>query len=356
MNTADRSIKLLDSALRRRFAFVELMPKPSLLQGGKIGGLLLDDFLEALTRELPGRRGEKQIGHSFLMDRDGPISEQEEFARRFRQEILPLLQEYCYDDYAVLAYYIGKELVDQDGKMLNEERLADSDRLTESLEADLSVMVGEVKSPSQHPIAKSIGEWGSCFIEGSSLDAQDRRLATRLTEEPKGRLAIDELHNGVRITARSWVGLVQFSAFQLQIVAKLAGDNLNLVELIDYATGLDALARYPGFRSISGTGTSLLRSYRIAVRRSVRKGPTHGLLSDYCEVEDDLPVVRGRLLVRQQVLKRFGKIDRLECRCDEYLTNIPENQIVLAGLSVCASACRECTRGDASSPFADYYV
>ena len=82
-----------------------------------------------------------------------------------------------------------------------------------------------MKSPSQHPIAKSIGEWGSCFIEGASLDAQDRRLATRLTEEPKGRLAIDELHNGVRITARSWVGLVQFSAFQLQIVAKLAGQS-----------------------------------------------------------------------------------------------------------------------------------
>ena len=84
---------------------------------------------------MPRKEGrEKQIGHSFLMDRDGPISEQEEFARRFRQEILPLLQEYCYDDYAVLAYYIGKELVDQDGKMLNEERLADSDRLTEALE------------------------------------------------------------------------------------------------------------------------------------------------------------------------------------------------------------------------------
>ena len=194
-----------------------------------------------------------------------------------------------------------------------------------------------MKSPSQHPIAKSIGEWGSCFIEGASLDAQDRRLATRLTEEPKGRLAIDELHNGVRITARSWVGLVQFSAFQLQIVAKLAGDNLNLVELIDYATGLDALARYPGFRSISGTGTSLFDLIALLFVEACERALRAGLLSDYCEVEDDLPVVRGRLLVRQQVLKRFGKIDRLECRYDEYLTNIPENQIVFAGLSVCAS-------------------
>jgi 5-methylcytosine-specific restriction enzyme subunit McrC len=40
------------------------------------------------------------------------------------------------------------------------------------------------------------------------------------------------------------------------------------------------------------------------------------------------------------VLKRFGKIDRLECRYDEYLTDIPENQILLAGLSVCAGRVR----------------
>jgi 5-methylcytosine-specific restriction enzyme subunit McrC len=43
------------------------------------------------------------------------------------------------------------------------------------------------------------------------------------------------------------------------------------------------------------------------------------------------------MLIKQQVLKRFGKIDRLECRYDEYLTNIPENQILLAGLTACAS-------------------
>jgi len=140
MNTADRSIKLLDAALRRRFAFVEVMPKPSLLQGGKVGTLLLDEFLEKLNRRIAEKEGrEKQIGHSFLMEGDDPISDHDEFARRFRQEILPLLQEYCYDDYSVLVAYIGDELVDPKGHTLYEERLADPERLIEALEKAFSV-------------------------------------------------------------------------------------------------------------------------------------------------------------------------------------------------------------------------
>ena len=135
MNTADRSIKLLDAALRRRFSFIELMPDPTLLAGGKVGNLVLSDFLEKLNRRIAVKEGrEKQIGHSFLMDGTGPVAEPEEFARRFRQEILPLLQEYCYDDYRVLAEYIGTELVDQEGQVLNEERLNDPDQLLAALE------------------------------------------------------------------------------------------------------------------------------------------------------------------------------------------------------------------------------
>lgn len=48
--------------------------------------------------------------------------------------------------------------------------------------------------------------------------------------------------------------------------------------------------------------------------------------------EDDLPVVRGRLLGDQQVPRRFGRVDRLICRFDEHEQDILENQLLVAAL------------------------
>jgi MoxR-like ATPase len=140
MNTADKSIKLLDAALRRRFAFAELLPDPSLLAGVVVRGLALDAFLAELNRRVARREGrEKQIGHSFLLEAGRPVTEPEEVARRVRQEILPLLQEYCYDDYAELAEYVGEALVDKEGQRLNEPILDDSDALLDALAAEFAV-------------------------------------------------------------------------------------------------------------------------------------------------------------------------------------------------------------------------
>jgi 5-methylcytosine-specific restriction enzyme B len=145
MNTADRSIKLLDAALRRRFAFLELMPRLDLLKGGKVDELELDDFLGELNRRIAAREGrERQIGHSFLLGPGGePIAEAEEFARRFRQEILPLLQEYCYDDYGALADYLGEGLVEREGRRLKEQVLGKPEELVAALAEAL--MPGEAE-------------------------------------------------------------------------------------------------------------------------------------------------------------------------------------------------------------------
>lgn len=134
MNTADRSIRLLDAALRRRFAFIEQMPDPSLLEGTIVDGLNLDGFLETLNQRISAREGrEKQIGHAFLMDDGSPITQASAFCVRFRQEILPLLQEYCYDDYGILSTYIGEDLVDQERQRLKDEILSDDDALIAAL-------------------------------------------------------------------------------------------------------------------------------------------------------------------------------------------------------------------------------
>ena len=71
MNTADRSISLLDAALRRRFGFVEMMPDGSVLKDSAVGGIALRAWLDALNtriREHVGRDARNlQIGHSYLM-------------------------------------------------------------------------------------------------------------------------------------------------------------------------------------------------------------------------------------------------------------------------------------------------
>ena len=134
MNTADRSIKLLDAALRRRFAFIECMPDTELLHGAAVGELALDDFLDGLNQRIARFEGrEKQVGHSYLLVDGQPVDDVEEFAARFREEILPLLQEYCYDDYAMLAKFIGSELVDADAGTLNEEKVDDAEQLVAAL-------------------------------------------------------------------------------------------------------------------------------------------------------------------------------------------------------------------------------
>jgi 5-methylcytosine-specific restriction protein B len=136
MNTADRSIRVLDAAIRRRFTFSEVMPDSTLLTGGRIRDLALDDFLDFLNAAIARREGrEKQIGHSVFMDGDGPIDTVEEFAKRFRYEVVPLLQEYCYEDYRTLMDYLGSDLVDMDDQRLKSEILDDPDALVAALAA-----------------------------------------------------------------------------------------------------------------------------------------------------------------------------------------------------------------------------
>ena len=91
---------------------------------------------------IPGRSRregrEKQIGHAVLLQDGQPLSEPDELARRFRQEILPLLQEYCYDEYEALADLIGDKLVDRESQTLRQEVLSDNEKLLSVLESEFS--------------------------------------------------------------------------------------------------------------------------------------------------------------------------------------------------------------------------
>lgn len=174
-----------------------------------------------------------------------------------------------------------------------------------------------------------IPEWHTSYLEGMCLTARDRLFAQR-----ENRLVIDELRGGVRVTAKSWVGVVRLEGFEIQVFPKLAGNNLGLARLIDYVCDLGALRRSRGAFDLHSLGASLLDLIAMLFAEACERLVQAGLLADYVQREGDLPAVRGRILADRQVLRRYGRADRVECRYDEHEGDILENQILAATLAV----------------------
>jgi 5-methylcytosine-specific restriction protein B len=104
MNTADRSVEALDTALRRRFSFVEMLPDPSKLQGKIIDGVDLKLLLETMNERIEVLVDrDHTIGHAFLIN----IKSIDELRNAFANKIIPLLQEYFYGNYRKMEMVIG---------------------------------------------------------------------------------------------------------------------------------------------------------------------------------------------------------------------------------------------------------
>ncbi|MCP4537118.1 MAG: AAA domain-containing protein [Chloroflexi bacterium] len=110
MNTADRSIALLDVALRRRFAFVELMPRAKLLDGAQVESaeafVPLDDLLCSLNQGIRKYLDrDHQIGHSYFMTVSQASKEEQVQVLEFvwNNQIVPLMEEYFYSQRDRLA-------------------------------------------------------------------------------------------------------------------------------------------------------------------------------------------------------------------------------------------------------------
>ena len=97
MNTADRSIALLDTALRRRFTFEEMMPDPSHKGVNKIvDNVNYGKLLKAINRRIAVLLDrDHQIGHTYFLG----VDTTQALAKAFQHSIVPLLQEYFYDDW-----------------------------------------------------------------------------------------------------------------------------------------------------------------------------------------------------------------------------------------------------------------
>lgn len=116
MNTADRSVEALDSALRRRFSFEEMRPKPEEIANiraskgleEKIEGVDLGILLSTINNRIEQLLDrDHAIGHSYFLDCENIKDLKETFYRN----IIPLLQEYFFGDYAKIGLVLGNGFV-----------------------------------------------------------------------------------------------------------------------------------------------------------------------------------------------------------------------------------------------------
>lgn len=105
MNTADRSVEALDTALRRRFSFVEMMPNEEIFDSL--------NFTDKFNRKGIMKKINQRI--EVLLDRNYTLGHsyfiKEDFKNSFENEIIPLLQEYFYNDYGKIGLVLGKGFV-----------------------------------------------------------------------------------------------------------------------------------------------------------------------------------------------------------------------------------------------------
>ena len=102
MNTADRSVEALDTALRRRFSFVEMQSKPDILS--KVGEVDLRKLLKTINQRIEVLIDkDHQIGHSYFIG----IQNIDDLKRTFKDKIIPLLEEYFYGDFGKIGLVLG---------------------------------------------------------------------------------------------------------------------------------------------------------------------------------------------------------------------------------------------------------
>lgn len=119
MNTADRSIEALDTALRRRFSFREMPPKPELIKtvgslkstNGKLGDIDVVKILKTINNRIEKLIDkDHKIGHSYFLN----ISSKQDLIDTFRDKVIPLLEEYFFGDFGKISLVLGSSFISKE--------------------------------------------------------------------------------------------------------------------------------------------------------------------------------------------------------------------------------------------------
>lgn len=142
MNTADRSLAAMDVALRRRFSFVEMLPDATALADIVIEGVSVQQLFELLNKRIAALLGREHcLGHAYFIPLKSNRSV-DALATAFKGQIMPLLQEYFFDDWQKIAL------------VLNDHRKSPANRFIVEDQSDAEALFG-----SGHDVVGSLARW-----------------------------------------------------------------------------------------------------------------------------------------------------------------------------------------------------
>lgn len=146
MNTTDRSLAGLDIALRRRFTFKEMPAQPELLDSLSVDGINIGELLRVMNQRIEVLLDRDHcLGHAYFMPlKDEPTLER--VALIFRNQILPLLQEYFFEDWQRIQW------------VLNDHRKAINDCFVYQSTRDVESLFGKDVNASSHNLPWTISE------------------------------------------------------------------------------------------------------------------------------------------------------------------------------------------------------
>ena len=186
MNTADRSIALLDIALRRRFNFIEMPPKYNLLNSINIETIgteskntenteIIDlkKLLEAINTRIEFLLDKDHlIGHSYFIN----IKSFEDLKEIFRNSIIPLLQEYFYDDFEKIRFVLNSEVTNF---IIEKKVEPDSNYISEDIKKKFSK---SLQNKIIYEINEKAFEEGKNYINIYTLKTKDNEEASKNDE------------------------------------------------------------------------------------------------------------------------------------------------------------------------------
>lgn len=138
MNTADRSLAGLDLALRRRFDFIEMPAKPEELKGVDVDGIDLEFMLTAINQRITALLDKDHcIGHAYFMHlhpeyRPAKAPERAslfELAQVFEHKVLPLLQEYFFEDWQRIRWVLADQTKPDSAAFIIKDKSMDAQQL-----------------------------------------------------------------------------------------------------------------------------------------------------------------------------------------------------------------------------------